>query len=448
MVATSISLASQTAYADLVERCFDAAFEDDFAEDGAFVAKTVNGRRYWYFQTSNNARRQQKYVGPETEELLEQIDRHKYIRGDERDRRAVVSMLVRSASLPQPIGRIGEVVAALQRAGVFRLRGVLVGTTAYQAYAAMLGIRLPRMTVQTGDVDIAQHRTVSVAVEDAMQLPLDVLRDVDASFRETPNIHGSNRTTSYQAVGGLRVDFLTPNQGADTDKPTALPSLATDAQPLRFLDYLIHEPMRAVLLHGAGVPVLVPAPERFAIHKLIIAQRRSGAQEKRGKDLAQAEALLNVLSEHHADRLSDAWREAWERGKSWRGLLGGGLKLIKVEVRDATLRAIGETRSIVPGVDLKFTAPRVRYDFDRDVLTFFGEELGERRRCAVSWEVLDDHFGADAPGQESMVRAFKENRSAIERLLRTKYLFAPVEKGNETLLVTDDIPRLRALVEN
>ncbi|MBL3684602.1 hypothetical protein F2981_18295 (plasmid) [Sinorhizobium meliloti] len=46
------------------------------------------------------------------------------------------------------------------------------------------------------------------------------------------------------------------------------------AQPLRFLDYLIYHPIRAVLLHGAGVLVNVPAPQRYAIHKLIVASRR------------------------------------------------------------------------------------------------------------------------------------------------------------------------------
>jgi hypothetical protein len=36
-------------------------------------------------------------------------------------------------------------------------------------------------------------------------------------------------------------------------QPQALPALQTDAQPLRFLDYLIHEPEPAVLLHNAGI---------------------------------------------------------------------------------------------------------------------------------------------------------------------------------------------------
>jgi len=33
------------------------------------------------------------------------------------------------------------------------------------------------------------------------------------------------------------------------------PALKTAAEPLRFLDFLIYEPVKAVLLHGGGVAV-------------------------------------------------------------------------------------------------------------------------------------------------------------------------------------------------
>lgn len=48
------------------------------------------------------------------------------------------------------------------------------------------------------------------------------------------------------------------------------------AEPLRFLDVLIHAPVRVVLPHGFGIPVLVfvPSPERYAVRKLIVGLRR------------------------------------------------------------------------------------------------------------------------------------------------------------------------------
>ena len=145
--------------------------------------------------------------------------------------------------MPQPIAQIGDIVAALAKAGVFRLRGVLVGTVAYQTYSAMLGSKLPSSILQTGDVDIAQFKNISVAVNDQTSPVLDVLKEADKTFRAVPTIHGE-QVTSYAAKGGLRVDFLTPNEGPDTDRPQRLPALQTDAQPLRFLDYLIRDPNR------------------------------------------------------------------------------------------------------------------------------------------------------------------------------------------------------------
>ncbi|MCC8935604.1 hypothetical protein H8A99_03610 [Bradyrhizobium sp. Arg68] len=64
--------------------------------------------------------------------------------------------LIFQLSSPQP--RIGDVIAALAKAGVFRLRGMLIGTIAHQTYAAMLSARRSAGSRQTTDVDIAQFK--------------------------------------------------------------------------------------------------------------------------------------------------------------------------------------------------------------------------------------------------------------------------------------------------
>jgi hypothetical protein len=327
------SLVLQTTYAELVERCAQAAFGESFPSGGVFTPKTVRGRRYWYFQLPTKAGRGQKYVGPETPELLEQIEHHQGAIADERERRSLVSTLVRSFGMPQPIPEIGDIVAALANAGVFRLRGVLIGTVAYQTYSAMLGQKLPISTLQTGDVDIAQFKNISVAVGDQTPPVFDVLKEADKTFRAVQTLHGE-QVTSYAAKGGLRVDFLTLNEGAETDKPQRLPALQTDAQPLRFLDYLIHGPEPAVILHSAGIYVNVPSPHRYAVHKLMIAQRRPEGAAKRDKDMQQAEALLTVLLKKRPHELKTAWQEAYKRGKEWRRLLSEGLTNLSEAARD------------------------------------------------------------------------------------------------------------------
>lgn len=429
----------QTTYAELLDRCANAAFSEAFTAQGTFVAKTVKGRRYWYFQAGSSDGRTQRYVGPETPELLERIGRHKELRDDIRERRALVSTLVRSFGIPRPVPDTGNIIAALATAGVFRLRGVLVGTVAFQTYQAMLGVRLPAAPVQTGDVDIAQFKTVSVAVEDNTPPVLDVLKEVDKTFRPVPHVVDGRRVASYTAKGGMRVDFLTPNEGEDTGEPQSLPALQTDAQPLRFLDYLIYEPEPAVIMHHAGIYVHVPAPARFAVHKLILSRRRREGEAKRGKDIKQAEALLRALADIRPHDLKEAWDEARKRGPKWRQLLDEGLSDVPGYTRDLTLKTVGSLRSELPGIDLTFNNPPPRYDFQRDVVEFKGQALGQPVVCAISREALDDHFGTDGLDKSGRTEAFLKNRTKIEAIARNKYLKSPIEEPDTVLVKTSDI---------
>lgn len=426
-----VSLVAQTTYAELLERCESSSFEQAFPEDGTFSSKTIKNRRYWYFQASTTHGRTQRYVGSETPDLLERISHHRQARNDERERRALVSALTRSYGLPAPIRPIGEVVAALARAGVFRLRGVLVGTVAYQSYAAILGAKLSNPLLQTTDVDIAQTPPM-----------LEVLRGVDATFREIPHTAGHRHTTSYASAGNLRVDFVTPNEGPDTDRPQNLPALRTDAQPLRYLDFLIHEPVKAVILHGPGVFVLVPAPERFAVHKLILALDRSPGVAKRDKDLAQAAALILLLIQKRPEELRLAWEEAYGRSPQWRKMLLGAMQQLAPGARDSLLQSLQRPREILPGMDLTFPDSRARYDFDSDTVSFVAQALSHPVKCSVSREVLEDHFGATGLNKEGRLESFQRNRSKIERMVKTKYLSWLVEEPESVLLRTLDFEEL------
>jgi hypothetical protein len=64
------------------------------------------------------------------------------LREREQRRRALVQML-RVKGVPRADAASGKVVQALARAGVFRLRGVLIGTHAFRLYPLILGATLP-----------------------------------------------------------------------------------------------------------------------------------------------------------------------------------------------------------------------------------------------------------------------------------------------------------------
>ncbi len=343
----TIDLMYSTMLAELGQRSLDGAFSTDFPTDGNFVSVPVKGRAYWYFDQPGQKRR---YVGPaDDEEISRRVSDFQAVKDDLRARRKLVSTLTREAYLPTPERLSGDVVEALANAGLFRLRGVLVGTVAFGCYAGLLGVRLPTASLQTGDADFAQDFAVSAEVLDSIPPILDVLHAVDPSFRAIPHPSGKHGSTAFVNKGGYRVEFLTGNRGSDdfTGKPSPMPALGgASAEPLRFLDFLIYEPVRAIVLHGSGVSVLVPAPERYAVHKVIVATRRltdGHGREKSAKDLMQAGLLFEAMRDtRRSDDLALAWAEAWGRGDAWREALSKGLEMMPERARTISTAALFE----------------------------------------------------------------------------------------------------------
>ncbi|MDH4985845.1 GSU2403 family nucleotidyltransferase fold protein [Aminobacter anthyllidis] len=327
-----LDIAYTTLAAELLERALDAQFDMDFDESGAFIKVTSKGRDYWYYKPSVRDGKPDKriYVGPvDDPEISKRVTNFRGIKVDFQARRKIVSTLVREGRLFAPERRVGDVVEALWKAGVFRLRACLVGTIAFQTYGTVLGYRFAGAALQTSDIDLAQFHSVSVAVEDSIPPVLDVLREVDETFGPAPALNDALGATRFLAQGGLRVEFLTPNRGSEeyTGKPAKMPALGgAAAEPLRFLDFLIHEPVRTVLLHKGGIPVIVPDPARYAIHKLIVAARRSPGSQKDLKDLRQANQLAEALeATGRADDLLTMLHEARTRGPAWQTELDASL---------------------------------------------------------------------------------------------------------------------------
>jgi hypothetical protein len=339
-----ISLAHQTLYAELMQQTLDAAFDEQFPENGSFVTKILKGRKYWYYEGyettsggATEARKYSKYVGPQNDpEIAKRVEAIRRTKTSFKERRSLVTSL-RDLGLPTPPAFVGDVVEALWKAGIFRLRGVLVGTLAYQTYAGLLGVRLPAAPIMTGDVDFAQFHSVSMLVDDTMPPMLETLQSVDKTFRERPHLN-SQAITAYVNAKNFSVEFLTPNRGSDGNagEPAKMPALGgASAQALRYLDFLIRKPVQAVLLHKGGVAVTVPASERYAVHKLIVSTLRkddpNGAAKAR-KDAQQAGHLIEALTLNSSKAdLGLIWMEAWDRGQRWQENLAAGRKRLNSE---------------------------------------------------------------------------------------------------------------------
>ncbi|TCS13559.1 GSU2403 family nucleotidyltransferase fold protein [Caulobacter sp. BK020] len=324
-----LPLSAHTSYAELMERLRLARF-GEYPVGSTFVSKTVKGRLYWYVQmpTGGAHSRRQIYAGPDSEALRERIARHGEHRADVDDRRRLVAAIVASGA-PRPDRTSAQIIQALAEAGVFRLRALLIGTVAFQTYAAHLGVRLPVSSLATLDLDIAQDFGIASNLDETLDRPiLDILRGLDPRFSPVSYAFDSTRTTSYALGERYRVDVLTTNRGAPRDTPSYLPTLGSDAVPLPYMDFLLREPVETAVLQGAGVLVNVPAPARYAVHKLIVSRDRKVNPEKGLKDRLQATQLIQALAQDDPFALREAYGEARDRGETWRKLLDEAISLL------------------------------------------------------------------------------------------------------------------------
>ena len=280
------------------------------------------GRVYWYDTYRVGSDVKKAYIGEDSEELRARMQRIEALREDRDIRRRNRSRMIRYLRAEGFLGidaATGSLLNAMASAGVFRLGGTVVGTQAFRLYEGELGVRFAfDQTAQTLDIDIASFERLSIALEDAVSEPLEkVLRDF--AFEAAPSLDRSKTWRWKQTRGETSVEFLTPSFSEDEDlRP--LPALGVHAQSLHYLNYLLAEPIFAAATYRDGVLVQIPRPERFATHKLIVADRRLEGPDslKAIKDRLQAEFLINILAADRPDDLRDALEDALSRGKRWR----------------------------------------------------------------------------------------------------------------------------------
>ena len=323
---TFFSLTGQSAWQDLLRLLKDEAASD---LKGKPTLRQVNGRGYWYDRYRLGAQTVDRYIGEDTADLRQRLDQYEDLRATAKDRQRETARLIRllrAEGYMTPDVGSGQILQAMARAGVFRLGGTIVGTHAFRQYEGVLGVRIGAdQAAQTNDIDIASFERLSLALGDQVDPGLtEVFRTL--SFAPLPAID-ANRTWRWtQTSRQTLVEFLTPSFAAE-EGLRDLPALGVSAQALHFLNYLIAEPIQVQLLYRQGVLIQVPRPERFAIHKLIVAERRregAGSLKSR-KDRAQAAFLIEVLAEEQPDALSDAYAAARDKGPAWRTALENSL---------------------------------------------------------------------------------------------------------------------------
>ena len=321
-----LSSIAMSAYTDLVRLLKDDAVS---GVKGKPLLKQRGNRAYWYAARRVGSEMCFSYIGEDGNETRARIDRIEALRATAKERQAERSRLVRllRAEGMTPTDRAtGSILSAMANAGTFRLGGTLVGTNAFRLYEGELGIRLPLGGMaNTGDIDIDQFEKLSIALEDKVA---PSLAETFSTLKFDPLPGFDQRRTWRWAQGGSGqlVEFLTPAFGEETIRD--LPALGVSAQALNYLNYLIAEPIHAAAIYRSGVLVQIPRPERFAIHKLIIADRRRDGEGslRASKDREQAAFLIKAMAEDRPDDLRRAYIAARDVGPRWREHISNSLK--------------------------------------------------------------------------------------------------------------------------
>jgi len=206
------------------------------------------------------------------------------------------------------------VLAVLFNHDLYQAGLTLVGSHAYGALLNELGVAAA--AYRTHDLDFARAQPLAVAAGADTTLAA-LLDESGLRFVPVPGMPASKPSASFKLPGAeqLMVDLLVP--GRDLGKLVEVKELGAHAQAIPLLDFLIDEPLDAVVLSpNQIIPVRLPSPERFALHKLYSSESRRSGVGKVAKDREQAAVLVAAVEEEMPGRLRAAWKAFPRNGRS------------------------------------------------------------------------------------------------------------------------------------
>lgn len=198
-----------------------------------------------------------------------------------------------------------SVLAALHRAGVLK-DCILVGSWCQDIYRQMYGSPFQIPAATTTDADLLVPRRLRCA-------PKVNIADIMEQCGFKVELEGSSGLMKF-IHEDFKFEFLTDTSAQADETVYLFKNLNLSTQQLHFLNI----PLSYNLLTTfRDIPLRVPEPEAFALHKLIVSQRR-GNPAKKEKDIATARGLFEFLATkpHHRQRLRVIYEEfprGWQK---------------------------------------------------------------------------------------------------------------------------------------
>lgn len=171
----------------------------------------------------------------------------------------------------------------LDKAGFFS-HGLLIGSWPMLVYSEHFTLSYG---LATNDIDFAVDNAVKVPATGAESIPEMLERLGYTAIQDYSGIESFLQ-------GTFEVEFVTHRRGGVAPPSVVIPPWKISAQPLPFIDLLF---IRPTVVHIEDFKIRIPSPEALMLHKLIIAQRRTGQDKetKKEKDLQQCSALAEAV---------------------------------------------------------------------------------------------------------------------------------------------------------
>ena len=191
---------------------------------------------------------------------------------------------------------VTELLGELARIGFFS-HGLLIGSWPMVVYTSHFTLQYG---LATDDIDFAVENVVKVPSK-----PVETIPEVLERLGYEPLADYSGIETFIH--GTFEVEFLTHRRGGSAPLSVIIPPWKVSAQPLPFIDMLFIRPTTVVI---GDFSIRIPSPEALLLHKLIVAQRRTGRSkvEKKEKDLQQCSVLTDIARPDELKQLIQEYR--------------------------------------------------------------------------------------------------------------------------------------------
>ncbi|WP_305906308.1 GSU2403 family nucleotidyltransferase fold protein (plasmid) [Methylomarinum sp. Ch1-1] len=218
-----------------------------------------------------------------------------------------------------------KIIQSLAEQGLFQKNVLLIGSHAFLSICNALSIDSKGSYLRTTDIDFARPEGIEIGIPNDRSFQIDiptVVKEFDKNFFLIPRLDNKEPSTSMQNnTLKIKIDFLTTE--SKDGRAFFYPDLGIAAEPLAYMGYLLGgDNFKGLVVGKYAIPVVLPDPARFAIHKLIVSEARSTVfRSKSIKDIQQSGVLLDFL----IDEDTESVKEALEDSQS----VGGAIKNIQ-----------------------------------------------------------------------------------------------------------------------